>query len=102
MLSDKDELSNRTQAYKVDHGHIHQKMDSVINPLEPSQHQSSSASVHIVTGQVAPVEANVGRAVSIGQTEQEEFERRLAWGVWGKYIQESHNNSSNEEIYQTW
>ena len=58
MLSDKHELSNRIQADKVDRGHIHQKMDSVINPL--ANISLSSTLVNIVTGQVAQVEVNVG------------------------------------------
>ena len=74
ILSHKEELSHRIQADKVDPEHIRQKMDSVINPLEPGQHHSSSALLNIVTGQVAPAEVNVDRAVSIGQTQQEEFE----------------------------
>ncbi len=80
VLSHKEELSHRIQTDKMDREHIRQRLNKVINPLEPEQHQSSPALVNIVTGQVAPDEINVDRAVSIGQKQLEEFERRLPEG----------------------
>jgi hypothetical protein len=76
----KKESKARITADKVDREGLRRKLEVSINPMDPDSHPENI--VNVVNGRIAPASVNVDKAIDIGTTQMNEFERKLTGGFY--------------------